>query len=136
MSGCRQTAGEGEPGLIDLRLIDAEFAWGDLHGGLHVELFRLQVAIGLLLTDEALAILLDRHRTGIGLHDNRPHQPLRATAAGHDALDRLIAVNLPLPVQLHDGLHRHHQQQAEQQQQKDLVGEYLFDHDTSPCWME
>ena len=80
-----------------------------------------------------LAILLDGDCPGIGLYQYGPHQALGPAVAGHDAVNGLTAIGLALPVQLHDGLHRHHQQQAEQQQQKDLVAEYLFDHDTSPC---
>ncbi|MNO99374.1 hypothetical protein D3C76_911410 [compost metagenome] len=129
----RQVAREGEPALIDLGLIDAELARGDLHAGPHIQSVRQQVAIDPLLAHEALAILLDGDGPGIGLHQHRPQQALRTAAAGHDAVDGLAAVGLALPVQLHDGVNGDHQQQAEQQQQHYLVGEYLFDHDASPC---
>ena len=120
--------------MIDLGLIDAELARGDLHAGPHIQPVRQQVAIDPLLAHEALAILLDGDGPGIGLHQHRPQQALWPAAAGHDAVDGLAAVSLALPVQIHDGVNRDHQQQAEQQQQGDLVGEYLFDHGASPCW--
>lgn len=126
-------AGEGEATVINLGLIDTELARGHLHAGPHVQPLGQQVAIDLLLAHEMFAILLDGDCPGIGLYQYGPHQALGPAVAGHDAVNGLTAIGLALPIQLHDGVNRDHHQQAEQQQQGDLVGENLFDHDTSPC---